>query len=199
MRRALVLLPVLAFCVAGCTEGRKAASATTTQLPAISSSVASSAPTPGKAAPSGPAPSGPAPSGPATTTSTAETGLGAFVGEWSGHGRSLTVGADGSGKIVARTYQKCGDPGVTGPCDTFDGDAIKPGAVTKIKITGTHEIADGAEAEFSVQETTLGLPPGSTGTLVLDQTQNTVRIVINGKPGAGSYCGPKADPGACGA
>ncbi|EFV11894.1 hypothetical protein [Segniliparus rugosus] len=187
MRRALILLPVLAFCAAGCSESRKTAPATTTQLPPLASSQAPATPS-FKASPSTTA-----------STSAAVTGLGAFVGEWHGHGRLLTVGADGSGKIVARTYQKCGDPGVTGACDTFDGNEIKPGAVTQIKITGTHEVADGAEAEFSVQESTLGVPPNSTGTLVLDQTQDTVRIVINGKPGAGAYCGPKADPGACGA
>ncbi|MGL6235058.1 MAG: hypothetical protein ACRC20_06905 [Segniliparus sp.] len=189
MRRALLVLPLAALALAGCDDVRKgAASATTTQLAVSSSSQAPST-----------ARTNAAPTTSASTGAGADAGLSAFVGVWNGHGRVLTVGADGAGKIVARTYQKCGDPGVSSPCDTFDGDEIKPGAVTQIKLTGAHEAVDVLIADFTVGETTLDLPPDSTGTLVLNQAHGALQITINGKQGDGYYCGPKADPGYCGA
>ena len=189
MRRAFLVLPVLAFLVAGCDEAKRGSAASTTTQLTVSSSSQAPARTSVKASPTTSASAG----------GSASAGLSAFVGEWNGHGRLLTVGEDGTGKIVARTYQKCGDPGVTAPCDTFDGNEIKPGAVTQIKITGAHEDVDVLVADFTVQETTLGVPPNSTGTLILNQAHDALQITINGKPGAGYYCGPKADPGYCGA
>lgn len=189
MRRAFLILPALALLVAGCDEGKRGPAAPTTTQLTVSSSSQPPAKTSGAAPPTTSASAGGA----------AKAGFAALVGTWSGHGRELVVGEDGTGKIVARTYQKCGDPGVSAPCDTFDGDQIKPGAVTQIKITGAHEDVDVLVADFTVQETTLDVPPHSAGTLILNQAHDALQITINGKLGSGYYCGPKADPGYCGA
>jgi hypothetical protein len=182
MRRLLMILPVLVFFFAGCAQGREAHPATTTQPVPVATGQAS-------------------PKATASTSGSASAGatLAAFVGTWKGHGRSLVVDADGNGKVVARTYQKCGDPGVSGPCDTFDGNEITPGAVTQIKITAVQEAVDVVIADFTVQESTLAVPPNSTGTLTWNPVRDALQIAINGKQDDGYYCGPKAAPGYCGA
>ncbi|ADG99313.1 hypothetical protein Srot_2882 [Segniliparus rotundus DSM 44985] len=186
MRRPLLVLSALAFVLVGCGQGREAHPATPTRLTPVATSSASPKAA-GQASPK------------ATASTSASATVATFVGHWRGHGRSLVVGADGTGKVVARTYQKCGDPGVSGPCDTLDGDEIKPGAVTQIKITAVREAVDVVIADFTVQETTLDVPRGSTGTLTLNPVRDALQIAINGTQGDGYYCGPKADPGYCGA
>jgi hypothetical protein len=76
--------------------------------------------------------------------------LAKFAGNYSGHGRALTMQLNGSGLISYRTYRWCSDD-PTPPCDEMQGNNIIVGGQIEFKFTtayqaGTETIAEGAFA-----------------------------------------------------
>jgi hypothetical protein len=78
------------------------------------------------------------PSDVATTVGASGTGApasipAAVLGEWGGHGRSMTIAPDGTGTLTYRTYQFCSDD-PTPPCDSVKNDEIVSGGHIEFRL-----------------------------------------------------------------
>jgi hypothetical protein len=136
----------------------------------------------------------------ASTTSTTAPALAVeeLVGEWYGHGRSLTVGADGAFDATYRLYNDCeSDPE---PCDRMDGNYIIDGGYLNGRFTdGSSGTWHGTIAKAG-DEATWPVGGGVTATLDVatdiltlhsDEATTTDEDLI--------MCGDDAETGACGA
>src|ERR1051326_4262607 len=109
-----------------------------------------------------------------------------FVGEWHFHTTLLTVGSDGYATFIARAYQFCG-PGVSQPCDTWQGNAIISGIqeniiLTKIEGSTAYGMVTSSTDNKTNQQVTLTLQPNNM-------------LAYNGM----LLCGPQGPIGSCGA
>lgn len=146
---------------------------------------------------------GAAPTGDYTSTNSAPTGspvappldVSTFVGEWGGHGRTLTITASGTGTIVYRAYKNCSDD-PTPPCDKIENNEIHDGGKLTFQILGT---ANGmGKWDAHIQIVTSNDPQFGKQTTVIELDQHTDVITM---PffNSSTFCGPKAASGACGA
>jgi hypothetical protein len=137
------------------------------------------------------------------TDSAAPTGSGgpapaevaAFVGEWGGHGRTLTISASGTGTIVYRAYKNCSDDPKP-PCDKIENNEIHDGGKLTFQILGT---ANGmGKWDAHIRIVTSNDPQFGKKTTVIELDQDTDVITM---PffNSSTFCGPKAAAGACGA
>lgn len=110
----------------------------------------------------------------------------AFVGEWRGHGRLLTVRSDGSGTMTWRVYRWCAE-GVS-PCDAKNGSEIISGGHVSFRL----ESVEGRVARGTSIATTDS--PSASITLTL-LAGDMIRVDPQGL----EFCGAKAAPSACGA
>ncbi len=86
-----------------------------------------------------------------------------FTGEWHFHTTLLTVGNDGHATFIARAYQFCG-PGVSQPCDTWQGNTIISGIrenmiLTKIEGSIAYGMITSSTDNKTHQQVTLMLQP----------------------------------------
>ncbi|WP_327258125.1 hypothetical protein [Streptomyces sp. NBC_01244] len=137
-----------------------------------------------------PAVSSPAPDGPSAISSPSPHPVdpSLFAGEWSGHGRYLTIAQDGSFEAGGRTYYNCAEENRT-PCDTWAAD----GEITSgLHATGRLISGEGTNATGEVAESNdlKWLPKGAV-TVTLNPAIDSVYF------GGILYCGPKAPPGVC--
>lgn len=58
----------------------------------------------------------------------------ALVGEWDGHGRSVTIKPNGLGALIYRTYRHCDDDPAPG-CDATTRHQIVPGGFVDFTLT----------------------------------------------------------------
>jgi len=167
--------------VSGCTnstnDSGRAPSGSTTASPSPSVSGVVS-----------PAPSSPSGEG---TQVTGQPGI--FVGAWNGHGRQLTIKADGSGTVLYRVYRWCSDD-PTPPCDLMNGNVIYEGGRITFRIEQVVTAHDGSTATATVLTSTdPQVRPGSNQTFVLEGD------VVNWTD-FGLFCDQKAAmAGTCGA
>jgi hypothetical protein len=144
-----------------------------------------------------------APTGGDTSTNNVPTGspvaapvdVSTFVGQWGGHGRTLTITASGAGTIVYRAYKNCSDD-PTPPCDKIENNEIHDGGKLTFQILGT---ANGmGKWDAHIQIVTSNDPQFGKQTTVIELDQHTDVITM---PffNSSTFCGPKAASGACGA
>jgi hypothetical protein len=145
----------------------------------------------------GPPPTAPpATAPPAAPAATALRGLAPLVGDWTGHGGGIHIGADGQGQATFRAYRFCTDD-PTPPCDTMNGNAIVDGGRAQFRLT-----VAGAPGTATGQVTSSNDPeafqPGFVVTVNL--TSGDV-LLVSSSPTAQrvAYCGSRATAGACGA
>jgi hypothetical protein len=138
-------------------------------------------------------PSAPAPTG-TDGTGTDSQVLAKFVGTWTGHGRTLTITADGTGLIVFRAYKNCSDD-PTPPCDIITGNQIKSGGKLTFRIVQV--ISDNGNYGAEVRILSTNDPQIDTsepGGLALDKRDViTAEFVYES-----TFSGPRA-PAVCGA
>jgi hypothetical protein len=138
----------------------------------------------------------PATAPPAAPAATALRGLAPLVGDWTGHGGGIHIGADGQGLATFRAYRFCTD-NPTPPCDTMNGNAIVDGGRATFRLTaaGTPGTATGQVTSSNDPE---AFQPGFVVTINL--TSGDV-MLVSSSPTAQSvaYCGSRATAGACGA
>ncbi|MFJ9446933.1 hypothetical protein ACIRRH_34500 [Kitasatospora sp. NPDC101235] len=110
-----------------------------------------------------------------------------FAGEWSGHGRYLTIAQDGSFEAGGRTYYNCATESRT-PCDTWADGKITGG----LHATGRLVSSEGTNATGEVAESNdlKWLPKGPVA-VTLNPAIDSVYF------GGIVYCGSKAPPGVC--
>jgi len=125
-------------------------------------------------------------------TATPTPDFSTFVGEWYGHGRGLIFSSDGRAKYSARAYQWCG-PGVSPPCDSFQGNNIIDGIKEEILFTYVAgKTAYGTITASSDDNTgrAVSLAVGANDTATLTEGGDSAGILL---------CGPNAPFGTCGA
>lgn len=125
-------------------------------------------------------------------TATPTPDFSTFVGEWYGHGRTLTFSSDGRAKYSARAYQWCG-PGVPPPCDSFQGNTIIDGI--KEEMVFTYVAGNTAYGTFITSSA------GNTGravALAVD-ANDMATLTVGGEPAGIPLCGPHAPFSSCGA
>jgi hypothetical protein len=197
-----VAVALLAGC-ASTTNGTGTPGSATTVLPTrdfpSGTATAIETATPTDTAPptdsSAPTDSPPTDSPPTDSTGPVPADVAAFVGEWGGHGRTLTITASGAGTIVYRAYKNCSDD-PTPPCDKIENNEIHDGGKLTIQILGT---ANGmAKWDAHIQIVTSNDPQFGKQTTVIELDQHTDVITM---PffNSSTFCGPKAASGACGA
>ena len=121
--------------------------------------------------------------------------LSKFVGQWIGHGRVLTIGADGTGTLIYRAYRNCSDD-PTPPCDKIVNNQIEDGGKLTFKILQT--ITDSGNYGAEVQILTANDPAidkSQPGGMSLDAHDVITTEFFN----QSTFCGPQAAAGACGA
>lgn len=201
---AVLVTALIAGCASttnGTGSGGQPATATSTQdfpsgSPAPTEATAptgSAFPTASSAPTGGSAPTASA----VTTHSSAPTGvdISTFVGEWGGHGRTLTITASGAGTIVYRAYKNCSDDPKP-PCDKIENNEIHDGGKLTFQILGT---ANGmGKWDAHIRIVTSNDPQFAEKTTVIEFDQDTDVITM---PffNSSTFCGPKAAAGACGA
>ena len=126
-------------------------------------------------------------------TTTQAPDFSAFVGEWYGHGRLLTFSSDGQAKYSARAYQWCSDPGVSQPCDSWQGNNIINGINEDMRFT----YVAGNTAYGTITASSAG-DAGRAVSLALD-ADNTAMLTKGGDSGSLSLCGQNAPGASCGA
>ena len=125
-------------------------------------------------------------------TATPTPDFSAFVGKWTGHGRTLTFSSDGRAKYSARAYQWCG-PGVPPPCDSFQGNNIIDGINEEMLFTYV--------AGNTAFGTIIASSAGNTGravTLAVD-ANDMATLTVGGEPAGIPLCGLYAPFSSCGA
>ncbi len=189
-RVVLVVAAAVLLVVAACSSSSKSAS--TTSSSTSSTTTSTSAPSTSVATPSG--------SSSSSTTVHVATTSPAFVAgplttSWEGHGRVITVQANGAFTISYRLYNDCStDPA---PCDSFKGNEIYPGG----SVTGVFDAGHSPRwtGRITKAADTAAWPVGpvsadyDAGTGIL-----SVQPGLTASSEAMTFCGPSA-PGACGA
>jgi hypothetical protein len=125
-------------------------------------------------------------------TATPTPDFSAFVGEWGGHGRTLTFTSKGRAKYIARAYQWCG-PGVPPPCDLMQNNTIIDGINEEMLFT----YRAGNTAYGTITASSAG-DMGRSVSLAVD-ANDTAMLTKGGDPAAISLCGPNAPSSSCGA
>ena len=177
---ATTVLPTRDF-PSGTATAIDTATPTDTALPTDSSAPTDSPPTDSAA--------------PTDSTGPAPADVAAFVGEWGGHGRTLTITASGAGTIVYRAYKNCSDDPKP-PCDKIENNEIHDGGKLTFQILGT---ANGmGKWDAHIRIVTSNDPQFGKKTTVIELDQDTDVITM---PffNSSTFCGPKAAAGACGA
>jgi hypothetical protein len=145
MKRSLAVALMAVGLLAGCahsTSGKPESRSPAPPLSAPSSVLRASAPSVSASLP----PSSAALTSVSSAPTTARL-LARFAGTYSGHGRALTMKADGSGLISYRVYKWCSsDP--SPPCDAMHGNNIVDGGritmrFTSAYVSGTETVAAG--------------------------------------------------------
>jgi hypothetical protein len=116
-----------------------------------------------------------------------------FVGTWYNHGSVLKISSNGDATYDARAYKWCG-PGVSQPCDRFQGNLIIDGIHMQIYFNSTKD----SQAYGQINSSTTGDNGRSVQlTLNHDHTANFAK----GGPTAFNQlvCDLQAPPGTCGA
>ena len=127
-----------------------------------------------------------------TSAKALDSDFSAFAGTWFGHGRGLIFSSDGRAEYIARAYQWCG-PGVSPPCDSFQGNTIISGIKEEMLFT----YVAGNTAYGIITASSAG-NAGSTVSLALGAHDTTT--LTEGKDLGGILlCGPKAPVAWCGA
>ena len=193
---ALVVL-ALAGCGASSKHGQGAAPATTASPSATSTTPTSLAATSGARTaglgigPSTSASTVPSPtSTPVPIPTSAPTGFGAFVGEWTFHGAVVVINPDGAGVANWRIYKWCSDD-PTPPCDSVRGGDIIDGGKATFRLTSTK----GTQA-FGVVSATLDPGTVADGPLVIQLLPNDY---LHFPKLTAPLCGPRAPVASCGA
>jgi hypothetical protein len=114
--------------------------------------------------------------------------LSPFVGDWTGHGRGLTIHADGTFSLGMRTYVFCGHG--PPPCDTQSADTIVDG----IRASGRLTAVNGTIATGQVSDST-GPSVTPVGPITMTLNPSTDSIETSGT----NFCGENAPDGTCGA
>ena len=116
-----------------------------------------------------------------------------FVGAWNGHGRQLTIKADGSGTVLYRVYRWCSDD-PTPPCDLMKSNVIYEGGHITFNIeqvVTAHQLSTATATVLT--STDPQVQPGSSQTFVLKGGVVT-------STSFGMFCDEKASmAGTCGA
>ncbi len=115
--------------------------------------------------------------------------LSPFVGSWSGHGRGLTVAADGRGTASWRIYKACTDD-PTPPCDGTGPNGITDGGRAELPLTSTSGSSASGRVESSTDPGFLAPGPVTLTLRPGDQLELS--------PGGTIFCGPSASAGTCG-
>jgi hypothetical protein len=111
-----------------------------------------------------------------------------FAGRWYGHGRSIVIRPDGRFTMTARTYVFCSE--APPPCDAISGNHIYDGANARGELSSVSgDIAKGKVA----RTTDVQIFPYGRVTLRFHPATDTVSFA------AGTFCGPRAPAGYCGA
>ena len=116
----------------------------------------------------------------------------AFAGTWFGHGRGLIFSSDGRAEYIARAYRWCG-PGVSPPCDSFQGNYIISGIKEEMLFT----YVAGNTAYGIITASSAG-NVGSAISLALD-AHDTATLTEGKDLGGILLCGPHAPVAWCGA
>ncbi len=120
------------------------------------------------------------------------TPAGALAGSWLGHGRALDITSDGVVTIEYRANSLCSDD-PTPPCDVTDGNTLRYGGLVILRVATASTSASPpviARADVVIS-TDPAFVVGSSQELAL----------VSGVVGWGgmTFCGPDAEPFACGA
>jgi hypothetical protein len=108
-----------------------------------------------------------------------------FKGEWHFDSSLLTVGDNGHAVFIARAYQFCG-PGISQPCDAWQGNTIIPGirkriVLTEIDGTTAYGVIIASTDNETLQHVTL--------TLQLNDTLDFNGMLLCGPNGPVGHCG----------
>lgn len=141
------------------------------------------------------APSSDAPTGQPTTPAAPAAVPPAFVGDWYGHGRTLTVHTTGGVDVTFRTYVNC-TPTVTIGCDRVIGNEIHDGGLATATVT---RVDNATTIELNVSSSTVpsAIPLGPVR-MGLDTGHDAVALFAGQFSGL-AFCGPRAPSGYCGA
>jgi len=167
--------------VSGCANSTKGSTVT----PSDSTTASPSPTVSGVVSPARPSPSGDG------ARVTGRPGI--FVGAWNGHGRRLTITADGSGAVLYRTYTWCSD-NPKPPCDLMEGNVIHEGGHITFRLAQVVTAQKMSTASATVLTSTYPqVQPGSSQAFVL-------KGGIVTSTSFGMFCDEKASmAGACGA
>jgi peptide/nickel transport system substrate-binding protein len=123
------------------------------------------------------------------SSSATVTSFALFAGGWGAHGGGIAVRPDGSFSVLMRTYRWCSDN--PPPCDSMANNVITGGDSASGNLTSSSgDIATGVVTATSDPTDT----PAGPVTFTLDPSTDVLSV-----SGIGSFCGPQAAPGACGA
>ncbi|HWC37665.1 MAG TPA: zinc ribbon domain-containing protein [Acidimicrobiales bacterium] len=133
---------------------------------------------------------------PASPTGSAVAGLAPLVGDWTGHGGGVHIGADGQGQATFRAYRFCSDD-PTPPCDTMNGGRVVPGGHAQFRLTAA-SAPGSARGQVTSSDDPGAFQPGFAMTISLSSGDV---MLVSSSPTAQSvaYCGSQASTGTCGA
>jgi hypothetical protein len=133
---------------------------------------------------------------PTSPTGSAVAGLAPLIGDWTGHGGAVHIGANGQGQATFRAYRFCSDD-PTPPCDTMNGNTIVPGGHAQFRLTPAGAPGS-AKGQVTGSDDPEAFKPGFAMTISLSSGDV---MLVSSSPTAQSvaYCGSRASAGACGA
>lgn len=110
-----------------------------------------------------------------------------FQGEWSGHGRGMTVNGNGTAVLTYRTYDWCTGVQTTG-CDRLDGNRIEYGGRDEMVFTSVaHAVASG-----TIRKSTSGKLVGSAVTLAVHPDRTAVLHQAKQPDSSWTFCAADA-------